>query len=316
MLARLYGKTDGVLVSSGQAAIQLALQILGIGRGDEVVVPDECCHLVPAAVVMAGATPVFAHVGRELTLTPDAVSSAITDQTRAVLAVHHLGLPCDISAIKASLPDSISLIEDAAQGFGISSGGGAVGSESDLVVSSFGERKPLSFGGGGGLFGNTSEIRLLGDREGASARNSSVVPHGFPIHPKAVEGLEEAIGKATQRVAIRRQDVSDMLPEVAGIGFLPWTPREGDLPSWHRLPLWASDAQSSEHVESGLASGALQRSHGIQTKDLPMFTRYRRTAPANGTGEPLLVRVDNRDAVLSWRQTFTSHALRTVRSEF
>jgi len=111
--AAFCGRGHAVAVASGTEALRLALVGMGVGRGDEVIVPAMTAVPTAAAVVAAGAVPVFADVRRETAgLDPDAAAAAVTDRTRAVIPVHLYGRPAD-------LPDlGLPILEDAAQAHG------------------------------------------------------------------------------------------------------------------------------------------------------------------------------------------------------
>ena len=111
--AAFCGRRHAVAVASGTEALRLALVAMGVGAGDEVIVPAMTAVPTAAAVVAAGAVPVFADVRRETAgLDPDAAAAAVTDRTRAVIPVHLYGRPAD-------LPDlGLPILEDAAQAHG------------------------------------------------------------------------------------------------------------------------------------------------------------------------------------------------------
>jgi dTDP-4-amino-4,6-dideoxygalactose transaminase len=111
--AAFCGRRHAVAVASGTEALRLALVGMGVGRGDEVIVPAMTAVPTAAAVVAAGAVPVFADVRRETAgLDRDAAAAAVTDRTKAVIPVHLYGRPAD-------LPDlGLPILEDAAQAHG------------------------------------------------------------------------------------------------------------------------------------------------------------------------------------------------------
>ncbi|WP_344570903.1 DegT/DnrJ/EryC1/StrS family aminotransferase, partial [Streptomyces axinellae] len=127
-LVRRLGQATVEFTASGSAALETALEILGIGPGDEVVVPDVGCHSVAASVVRRGAVPVFTGVGEALTLGPGDTAAACGVRTRAVVAVHQYGLPCDVAGIKAAVGPDVVVIEDVAQTWGSTVNGVPAGS--------------------------------------------------------------------------------------------------------------------------------------------------------------------------------------------
>ena len=114
------GVPHAVGVANGTDALHLTLRALGIGSGDEVIVPANTFVATPEAVVLAGATPRFADVSPQtLLLTPAHVEAAITPRTRAVIVVHLYGQMPDMGALcRAAARAGITVIEDAAQAHG------------------------------------------------------------------------------------------------------------------------------------------------------------------------------------------------------
>ena len=156
-LAKLTGQDQGVAVSSGTAALFLALKALDVGPGDEVVIPSYCCTALWHAVNQAGATPVLADIDPSTyNLSPASVARAISPRTKAVIVVHAFGLPVDVAELKVG---GIPLIEDCAQTLGVSVQGNPVGSRGDLAVCSFYATKLLATGEGGMVLGR-SELLL------------------------------------------------------------------------------------------------------------------------------------------------------------
>ncbi|QNN55122.1 DegT/DnrJ/EryC1/StrS family aminotransferase [Nocardioides mesophilus] len=147
------GATHGVAVSSCTAALHLALAMLGVGPGDEVVVPSLSFIATTNAVRYVGARPVFADVDpATANLTPESVKAALGPATRAVLLVHQGGMPADLDAVRAVCePSGIPVLEDAACAIGSTYRGHPVGHGSLLAAWSFHPRKILTTGEGGML---------------------------------------------------------------------------------------------------------------------------------------------------------------------
>lgn len=151
--AAALGVEHAVAVGSGSDALKLILSVLGIGPDDEVVTPAFSFVASATAVLQVGARPVFADVDPvSLTLAPDRAAAAITPRTRAILAVHLYGLPAPMQPLRA-LADGrgVPLIEDAAQAFGATLEGQAVGGLGTAGAFSFYPTKPLGAYGDAGL---------------------------------------------------------------------------------------------------------------------------------------------------------------------
>lgn len=159
--AKWCGTRHAVAVANGTVALDLALQALGIGPGDEVVVTPRTFLASVSCVVNAGAIPVFAEVDCESqNITAETVRAVLTTRTRAVICVHLAGWPCDMDPIMA-LADKHDLfvIEDCAQAHGAVYKGRAVGSIGHVGAWSFCQDKIMSTGGEGGMV-TTDDVDL------------------------------------------------------------------------------------------------------------------------------------------------------------
>jgi perosamine synthetase len=148
-----------VAVSSGTAALHLAVLALGIGPGDEVIVPAYTFPATANVVALAGARPVLVDVDPEtMNLSPDAVVDAVTQRTRAVLVVHLFGRPAPWEALEAAVPEGVELLEDAAGALGARRAGRACGGLGRLGCLSFHPRKIVVTGEGGAVTTNDGEL--------------------------------------------------------------------------------------------------------------------------------------------------------------
>ena len=142
-----------IAVANGTAALELALYALGIGPGDEVIVACRTFIASASCVVVRGAKPVMADVDRDSqNITPETVRSALTPRTKAIIAVHLAGWPCDMDAIlDLAREHHLKVIEDCAQAHGAHYNGRPVGSMGDVNAFSFCQDKIMTLGGEGGL---------------------------------------------------------------------------------------------------------------------------------------------------------------------
>jgi perosamine synthetase len=150
----------GVACSNGTTAIHLALEALGIGPGDEVIIP--CFTLIVSAnmVILAGAKPVLVDVDpRTWCMDPDRLEEKISPRTRAIMAVHMYGHPCDMGRIMAIAErHGLMVIEDAAQAHGAEAHGRRVGGIGDVACFSFYANKNITTGEGGMVVTSRPEI--------------------------------------------------------------------------------------------------------------------------------------------------------------
>lgn len=147
------GVSHAVAVANGTVALELALQVLGIGRGDEVIVTPRTFLASASSIVLCGATPVFADVDRDSqNITPESAAEVLTPRTRAVMPVHLAGWPCDMDGFRElANAHELILIEDCAQAHGAEYRGTRVGSFGEAAAFSFCNDKIISTGGEGGM---------------------------------------------------------------------------------------------------------------------------------------------------------------------
>jgi dTDP-4-amino-4,6-dideoxygalactose transaminase len=147
------GVSHGIALANGSVALELALKVLDIGPGDEVIVPPRTFIATVSSVVLCGATPIFADVDRNSqNITADSISKLITPNTKAIILVHLAGWPCDMDPImELARKNGIRVIEDCAQAHGARYKGKAVGSFGDAAAYSFCQDKIMTTGGEGGM---------------------------------------------------------------------------------------------------------------------------------------------------------------------
>jgi len=159
--ATYVGVAECIGVNSGTDSIILGLKALGITRGDEVITPSHTAVATVAAIVASGATPVFADIDPiSFTLNPNSVQEAITPNTKAIIAVHLYGHPCDMDSLaQIASKNGIFLIEDCSQAHGAKWRNRKVGSFGVLACFSFYPTKNLgAIGDGGAVVTNNLEI--------------------------------------------------------------------------------------------------------------------------------------------------------------
>jgi dTDP-4-amino-4,6-dideoxygalactose transaminase len=147
------GAEHALMVNSGTSALICAMAGLGIGPGDEVIVPAYTYIATPAAVVAVGAVPVIAEIDASLGLDPDDVEARITPATRAILAVHMQGVPCKLAALSAlARSRGLFLVEDCCQCIGGRYNGSVVGTIGHAAAWSLNYFKIITCGEGGLVF--------------------------------------------------------------------------------------------------------------------------------------------------------------------
>lgn len=196
-LNELIGVPYGVFAPNGTLALTLGLLALGIGPGDEVLVPDITFIGSASAIILAGATPVFTEVDNEcFQIDVERARDRLTARTKAVMPVHLFGTACDMRALTHFVSESgLVMIEDAAQGIGVTFDGQHVGGFGDVGCFSFFADKTITTGEGGYVVcrehGIYEKLRLL--------RNQGRLDRGSFIHPSIgfnfrLTDLQSALG--------------------------------------------------------------------------------------------------------------------------
>ncbi len=160
--SKYIGSKYAVAVSNGTVAIHLALVALGVGPGDEVIVPDLTFAATINTVLHAGATPVIVDVENDgWCIDPNEIEKAITARTKAIIPVHLYGQACDMGAIMAlAKKHNLYVIEDCAEAHGARFNGERVGSIGDIGCFSFFANKVITTGEGGMCTTNSDELTM------------------------------------------------------------------------------------------------------------------------------------------------------------
>jgi 8-amino-3,8-dideoxy-alpha-D-manno-octulosonate transaminase len=193
-------------VTSGTAALKVALKSLGIGPGDEVITQSFTFVATVEAIIECGATPVIAQIDNSLTLDPRSFERMITEKTKAVIPVHMLGVPCDMDLInKIARANKIYVIEDAAWGCGGSLDGRPLGTIGDIGCFSFDYAKAITTGEGGMVVTNNEEIDFRarayhdhGHENNPSVKRWEDTRHGSGFNYRMTE-MQGAFGLAQLR---------------------------------------------------------------------------------------------------------------------
>ena len=159
-LKALTGSAEVLLTTSGTHALEMASYLLGLSSGDEVIVPSFTFSSGAAAIVAAGATPVFVDIeGDTGNIDPVAVAAAITPATKAISVMHYGGQPVDMGAImEIAAEHNLPVIEDNAHGLGVATQWGTLGSIGRIGVQSFHDTKNVHSGEGGAVLINDAEL--------------------------------------------------------------------------------------------------------------------------------------------------------------
>jgi len=241
-ISKTFGCKYAQLVSSGTAALTTALSALGIGYGDEVIMPTFTFVASFEAVLSVGATPVLVDVDETLTLNPDAVRKAITPKTKCVMPVHMCGAMADLDELSGICrKHNLFLLEDACQSIGAKYKDKYVGTIGNAGTFSFDFVKTITCGEGGAVMTNDENIYVKCDGYSDHGHDHKGVDRGADLHPFLgcnfrISELHAAVGLAqikrlNEFLAIQKKNhaqLKDILSAIPEISFRIIPDEEGD----------------------------------------------------------------------------------------
>ncbi|HEY9361735.1 MAG TPA: DegT/DnrJ/EryC1/StrS family aminotransferase [Chitinophagaceae bacterium] len=216
------------LTSSGTSALTTALAAIGVGYGDEVIMPVFTFVASFEAVLSVGATPVLVDVDQTLTLNPDAVRKAITPKTKCIMPVHMCGSMADLDALKQICTENnLLLLEDACQSIGATYKGKYLGTIGDAGAFSFDFVKTITCAEGGAVLTNSEQTYLNCDGYTDHGHDHKGADRGADLHPFIgynfrISELHAAVGLAQIRklntfLEIQRRNHSQLKNILSGI---------------------------------------------------------------------------------------------------
>jgi dTDP-4-amino-4,6-dideoxygalactose transaminase len=290
--AAALGVSQAVAVSSGTAALHLAVQALGLGPSDEVIVPSLSFVASAATVALTGARPVFAEVcgAHNLTLDPADVARRITPRTRAIVAMHYGGYPADMVALQAlARRHGLALIEDAAHAPVVRTPQGMLGTIGDIGCFSFFATKNIAMGEGGMVVARDEALlrRIRAMRAHCMTSSSWDKHHGrassYDVNGLGLNYRPTDIGAAIGRVQLTKlhadrqqrhrliKTYMDQLQGIPGIR-LPFSDYAGDS-AYHLLPIILAPEMSRELLQHELKGAGIQSS--VHYPPTHLFSYYR-----------------------------------------
>jgi perosamine synthetase len=283
------GARHGVAVSNGTVALHLALVALGVGPGDEVIVPDLTFAATINAVLYCGATPVIVDVDAETwCMSLDLVARACSPRTKAIIPVHLYGRPAEMGPIAAfAARRRIAIVEDCAEAHGARYAGRPVGTFSDVSCFSFYANKIVTTGEGGMCLTDCPELahslRLLRDHGMTPDRSYWHDRVGYNYR---LTNLQASIGHAQLRrvheTLRRNKEIAEMyrvaLQRIPGVRFPP------EMDRAHSPVVWLTSIQVPAERRDALLTAAAEANiemrpffHSLST--LPPYERYARPCP-------------------------------------
>ncbi len=231
--AKYIGAKHCVALSSGTGALLTCLAALGIGPGDEVIVPGYTFIASISSIIYAKAIPVFAEIDESLTVDPDDIEKKITEKTKAVMPVHMLGNPCNMDKImKIAQKHNLYVIEDTCQAAGAAYKGRKLGTIGDIGAFSLNCFKTISAGDGGIVV--TDDDMLFERAFGFHDQGHKPSRMGVEVGKRSMIGLNFRINELTGAVALaqlrkidqilsmlhqKKKKLKSMLSSIEGVQF-------------------------------------------------------------------------------------------------
>jgi perosamine synthetase len=263
-LAAYHGVEHAVAVSSGTAALHLALVTLGVGEGDEVILPSFAFVAVAGAVLQAGARPVFAEIDPlTLNLDPADVEQAMTPRTRAILVVHTFGVPAQMDALcELARRYRLALIEDACEALGARFDGRRAGSFGDLAVLGFYPNKQMTTGEGGAVLARDAadatrlrRLRNQGREMGADWLDQIEPGYNYRLPEAACALGRVQLRRIEEMLTLRRQAVErydSLLDGICGLERPPLALPRREI-SWFAYVTRLPQGLNRDRVQAALA---------------------------------------------------------------
>lgn len=268
-LAKRMGVNHAQLLSSGTAALTVALCAAEIGAGDEVIMPTFTFVASFEAILSVGAIPILVDIDDSLTLDPEAVEAAISSKTKAIMPVHMCGSMANLRALDALCKKhNLFLIEDACQAIGGSYEGKPLGSYGDMGCFSFDYVKTITCGEGGALITNNSKFQKHADHYSDHGHDHVGNDRGKEDHPFLgynfrISELNAAVGLAQLRrlddfLAIQKTNytiIRNELEKVSNISFR--TVPEGGIENYSFLSFFLENKEVAKRVQTRLAEAGV-----------------------------------------------------------
>ena len=257
------------LVSSGTAAVSVALGAAGVGAGDEVIMPTFTFVASFEAIMMLGAIPVLVDIDDTLGLNPEAVEAAITPKTKAIMVVQMCGSMANMTALKTVADKhNLLLVEDACQAIGGTYNGKPLGSVGDLGCFSFDFVKTITCGEGGAVITNNEEYYTNADHYSDHGHDHVGSDRGAETHPFLgynfrISELHAAVGLAQVKrlpefLEIQKRNFNIIREALSGIPEVTFrTVPEGGVESCAFLNFFLPDLETSRKVIEAFKNGGV-----------------------------------------------------------
>lgn len=294
--AKIVNKKYGIITYSGTLAIEVALLSLHLKKKSKILISSNICYSIVNTIIKLGFIPIFVIPENHLYLTESDIDSVLNQENvDCIILVHQYGLLNNINCAKLK-KKNIKIIEDVAQAWLISNSNYNIGLYSDIVVTSFGKTKPLSYGIGGALMFDDELIFNNVDFYDNFSRESKnlLLSYTYPLCDKI--NFSKLIEKANNNIK-EQSDNSycyyNLLNESDIINCINYN--DNDCFAWHRFPIWIDDFKQYLKFIKLINKTELQYQlpHEIDLIDLDKFKEYRKIDNSRKKKNLILLRTRN-----------------------
>jgi len=290
-VAHRFGASYSLAVTSGTAALIVALTSLGVGPGDEVIVPGYTYIASISSVIAVGAVPVLAEIDESLNIDPSDIEERITSKTKAIIAVHMLGNPAQIDEIRAIADThSLYLVEDTAQAFGGRYRGRYLGTFGDVGTYSFNVFKVINAGDGGLIvFKDESTFKTA-----FAYHDQGHLPlrMGLEVGKRSVIGVNYRMNELTGAVVLAqfrkidavledlrriKRSLKAQIAEVPGVRFRSITDADGECHTL--LTLLLPSSETARAIAAELGTKTISESGWHVYKNIEQLVNKRQITP-------------------------------------
>ena len=270
--AEYTGAKYAVALSSGTGALMTCLAALGIGPGDEVIVPGYTFIASISSIILSRAIPILAEIDESLTIDPEDIKRKITSRTKAIMPVHMLGNPCDMDRImKIAKEHGLFVIEDCCQAAGAVYKGKQVGTIGDMGAFSLNIFKTITAGDGGVVITNDYDLyeRAFGFHDQGHKPNRT----GVEVGNRSMVGMNLRINELTGAVALaqlrkldsilktlheKKNKLKNLIKDIPGLGFRILNDEKGECATL--LTLLFKDKETADNFGTKVGGKTISHS--------------------------------------------------------
>lgn len=268
VIGQCFNKKYGIITYSGTLAIEMAITSLNLKENSKILVNSLACYSIINTIIKLNHIPVLVEPTNKYTLTDSDIDSTISKHNiDCILLVHQYGIFNDVNLEKYK-KKGIKIIEDVAQ-LWIPKDNYMIGKKSDIIVTSFGKTKPLSYGIGGGLFFDDKSIMEYADYCDIKSRENKnvLMSYLYPLCNKI--NYKKLIKAGNNNIKEQKRNDKAYIKLFSKYRFIKHL-NDDDRNSWHRFPIWVEDKKLYKKLISEIRKTTLeyQLPHKIDTLDL------------------------------------------------